>query len=250
MKTIIFKLQKGGTGATSIGLTVAVELANAGKKVLFIDADPQGNATTWLNFDSINYELSDVLQNKCKVGEAILKTSKDNLFIIPTAGIGGDLSKIKDVITNDSPFIISDLCDELQNYFDYCLIDLSPSYGNFERSCYLACNEIIPVLLLDDFSIDGLEIFTAHLEETKKKWRVNSDKMLFNRIVLNRMNKQKIIAKKILNNFESKYTDENLFVIPQDPNFEKSQLLKVFVQDLEGSKKETLQEIQRLAERV
>lgn len=247
MKTYIFKLQKGGTGATSIGLTVAVELAKAGHKTLFIDADPQGNATTWLNFNAIKYELSDILQGNAKPSDAILSTSQENLFVIPTAGIDGELSKVKDVVTNDAPFIMADICDTLQNDYEYCLIDLSPSYGNFERSCYLASDGILPVLLLDDFSIDGLEIFTNHLQETKKKWRVNNDKMQFTKIVLNKMNKQKTVSKKILNNFESKYTQENLFVIPQDPNFEKAQLLKAFIQDVDGTKAETLQEIKRLA---
>lgn len=247
MKTYIFKLQKGGTGATSIGLTVAVELAKAGNKTLFIDADPQGNATTWLNFKAIKYELSDVLQGKIKPIEAILNTAQENLFVIPTAGIGGELSKVKDLVTNDAPFIMSDICDELQNNFDYCIFDLSPSYGNFERSCYLASDEIIPVLLLDDFSIDGLEIFSEHLQETKKKWHINNNKMQFSKIALNKMNKQKTISKKLLETFEAKYKQENLFVIPQDPSFEKAQLLKVFIQDIDGTKAETLQEVKRLA---
>jgi chromosome partitioning protein len=247
MKTYIFKLQKGGTGATSIGLSVAVELAKAGHKTLFIDADPQGNATTWLNFQTIQYELSDVLQGNTKPADAILSTSQKNLFVIPTAGIDGELSKIKDVVTNDAPFIMADICDGLQNDFEYCLIDLSPSYGNFERACYLSSDEIIPVLLLDDFSIDGLEIFTNHLEETKKRWRISGDKMQFNKIVLNKMNKTKTVSKKILSSFESKYIKNCLFVIPQDPNFEKAQLLKAFIQDVDGTKAETLQELKRLS---
>ena len=48
MKTICFALQKGGVGKTSISVSVAAELAKNGKKVLLIDADPQGNASSWL----------------------------------------------------------------------------------------------------------------------------------------------------------------------------------------------------------
>lgn len=247
MKTIIFKLQKGGTGATTIGLTVAVELAKAGKKILFIDADPQGNATTWLNFDAIKYELADILQDKAKPEETILQTSQKNLYVIPTAGIGGDLGKIKDVATNDAPFIITELCESLQDNFDYCLIDLSPSFNNFERACYIASDEIIPVLLLDDFSIDGLEIFNTHLQETKKKWHISNDKMKSSKVILNKMNRQKSICKTLLKAFENKYNPDNLYVIPQDPNFEKAQIIKKFIQDVDGTKPETLQEIKRIA---
>lgn len=248
MKTYCFKMQKGGTGATTIGLSVAVELAKAGHKTLFIDGDPQGNATTWLNFESIQYELADVLQKRITAKDALQATIQTNLYVIPTAGLDGELSKVKDVITNDEPFFMTDnICETLQPYFEYCIIDISPSYGNFERSCYMASNEVIPVLLLDDFSMDGLQIFTNHLQETRKKWHIGNDKMQSNKIVLNKMNRQKTVAKTILNNFESKYTNENLFVIPLEPNFEKSQLLKAFLQDVEGTKKETLQELARIA---
>ena len=248
MKTYCFKMQKGGTGATTIGLSVAVELAKAGYKTLFIDADPQGNATTWLNFKSIEYELADILAKKIEPKAAILPTQQQNLFVIPTAGLDGELSKYKDVTTNDEPFFISDnICEPLQQFFDYCIIDISPSYGNFERSCYLASDEIIPVLLFDDFSIDGLDIFKIHLQETRQKWHVTNDKMQTTKLVLNKMNKTKTVSKSILKSFETKYTHDNLFVIPQEPNFEKAQLLKAFLQDVEGTKKETLQELQRLA---
>ena len=61
------------------------------------------------------------------------------------------------------------------------------------------------------------------------------------------MNKTKTVSKKILSSFESKYKKNCLFVIPQDPNFEKAQLLKAFIQDVDGTKDETLQEVKRLS---
>ena len=70
MKTITFALQKGGTGKTSISVSTAVQLAENGKKVLLIDADPQGNATTWLGIDTISVELADVLMKKCSYKES------------------------------------------------------------------------------------------------------------------------------------------------------------------------------------
>ena len=63
MKTYTFAIQKGGTGKTSVSVSVAVELAKFGRTIL-IDADPQGNTTDWMNLPSLQYELSDVLSDK------------------------------------------------------------------------------------------------------------------------------------------------------------------------------------------
>ena len=90
MKTITFGIQKGGTGKTSISISVASQLAIDGKKTIILDADPQGNATGWI-IKELSHELADVLFNSCQVEEAIQKTSIENLFIMPTAGLGGDL---------------------------------------------------------------------------------------------------------------------------------------------------------------
>ena len=87
MKIITVALQKGGVGKTSVAVSLAVELAKSGKTIL-IDADPQGNATTWLDIQTMQYEFADLLNGKCLLEQCVNKTSTNNLFIIPTAGIG------------------------------------------------------------------------------------------------------------------------------------------------------------------
>ncbi|WP_147612793.1 ParA family protein [Treponema pectinovorum] len=94
MKTITFALQKGGTGKTSLSVSTAVQLAESGKKGLLLDADPQGNATTWLGIDEISVELADVLMKKSPAKDAIINTQVENLSIIPTASL--DYSKTLD----------------------------------------------------------------------------------------------------------------------------------------------------------
>ena len=59
MRTYSFAIQKGGTGKTTVSVSVAVELARQGKKVVLIDGDPQGNSSSWL-LDDLEYELADV----------------------------------------------------------------------------------------------------------------------------------------------------------------------------------------------
>ena len=89
MKITTFAIQKGGTGKTSLSVSTAVELAKIGRTII-IDADPQGNTTTWLGIENLQYELSDLLTKEDYTAEDINKTIQttpvENLFIIPTAG--------------------------------------------------------------------------------------------------------------------------------------------------------------------
>jgi len=248
MKTVTFSIQKGGTGKTSISVSVAYELSKT-SRVLLIDADPQGNATTWLNLDTVKSELADVLAGKADAKDAICKTSVSNLFILPTAGIGGELSKIKDTLAVQSPFLFSDKLEAIAEYFDYCIIDTSPSFTTLEKQCFIASNEVIPVLLLDNFSLDGTQIFTFNLDNLRKDYRLNG-KPLFNKLILNKLNKQKTVSREMLNVFEKVYKDCNIYLIPTDPNFEKAQLTNKFIQEYAGAKSDTLQKIKEIAEAI
>ena len=90
MKSYAFALQKGGTGKTSISVSLAVELASKGKKVVYIDCDPQGNSSSWL-LNSFDHELADILYEKAQVLECVYKSDVENLYVIPTFGVGGEL---------------------------------------------------------------------------------------------------------------------------------------------------------------
>jgi len=246
MKTITFSIQKGGTGKTSISLSVAYELAKT-KKVLFIDADPQGNSTAWLNVESVKKELADLLKSKNvpefeTIDEAVLETRIPNLYLIPTASIGGDLSNVKDTMSTKSPYFFADILDKVAEYFDYCIIDTSPSFTCLEKQVFIASDEIIPVLLLDKFSSDGSSIFAENLLQLKKEYRLQ-DKPHFTKLILNKRNNQKTISKKVLTLFEEAFGNMQLFIIPTEPNFEKAQFNNKFVQELSDTKKDTIQTI-------
>lgn len=254
MKKITFSIQKGGTGKTSISVSVAVELAK-NNKVLFIDADPQGNATTWFAFDSVKYEFSDLINdvvnddNKLSPKDVLLKTQIENLFFIPTAGVGGGLSNIKDTIAGQAPFFIADILSMYEDVFDYCIIDTSPSFGVFEKMLFIASDEVIPVLHLDNFSTDGIEIFFYNLSNLKKSYRLG-DNPKFNKIVLNGLNNTKKLDKKFLAYFMEKFDTTELFVIPTDPIFGKAQATNHFIQDFQDTKKETKENIYLLASKI
>ena len=91
-KAIAFHQQKGGVGKTTLSGTIGCQSALNGYNPLLIDCDPQGNISSWFLDSTPRYELADVLQGKCFVDEAIIPLAGiENLYILPTFGIGGTL---------------------------------------------------------------------------------------------------------------------------------------------------------------
>lgn len=248
MKTITFAVQKGGTGKTSIAVSVAVELANAGKKTLLIDADPQGNATTWIDIDNINCELADILMKRNEVSEAIIPTKIDNLSIIPTASLGGNLKIYSKTLANSSPNSMKHVVRKVSG-FDYCIIDTSPAFGGLEEACLLASNEAISVLRLEDFSKDGLITFLDNIKDMQERHDCDEDDLTLNKLVLNardmRIAQQEEYFEEI-----KKSTKSNIFVVPVDQAFPKAQKYHYPIQMFDITKKQTLEVIQELAKAI
>lgn len=249
MKIITVALQKGGVGKTSVAVSLAVELAKFGKTIL-IDADPQGNATTWLDIQTMQYELADLLNGKCNLENCITQTNTKDLTIIPTAGLGGELKEYSENKAGGNQGKIKKTLREVAKSYDYCVIDTSPSFGNFERSIFYATNEIVAVLQLDEFSKDGLQIFNDRLNTfINDNMEEDDARPTFNKIVFNakddRISQQNII----LNQFKPLESHGyNLYVIPVDQAYRKAQSAHISVQDFTGTKRETLETLKKLAE--
>ena len=249
MKVTTFNLQKGGTGKTSTSTSVAVELASKGQKVVLIDADPQGNATSWLCNEetNISFELSDVLMEKCNPEDALIQTQIENLFLIPTASIGGSLRLYQKTTATEQPFAIRHLVRSLKDKFDHVIIDTAPSFGALEESCFLASDEALAVLNIDEFSKDGLVIFIDNLNKMKRRY--DSELPVINKLILNSRDKRLIQQDDIIEQIKSS-TNCELYIIPVDQAFKKAQSVHVPVQYLEGVKKETLSVISELAQKI
>ena len=250
MKTITFAIQKGGTGKTSVSVSTAVELSKLGK-TLIIDADPQGNATTWLGIENLQYELSDLLTKEDytieDINKTIQKTQVENLDIIPTAGIGGGLQNYQKYGSNDDPMAMKRLLNTIKDDYKFCIIDTSPSFGGIETACFLASHETVTVLKIDEFSADGLQIFFDNL--TKMKRRHMTDLPDLSKIVLNVRDNRLVQQDKIVQQLEflANKTNKKLYIVPVDQAFPKAQQVHVPIQNFDGVKKETLAVVKQLA---
>lgn len=247
MKTTTFALQKGGVGKTSISVSVAVSLAQT-NKVLFIDADPQGNATTWLDINEMSLELADVLTKKCLPWEAILETKVENLNIIPTASLGSDLRLYSKTQAMQQPFIFRQILKELRSEYEYIIIDTSPAFGSLEESCLLASDEAITVLNIDEFSTDGLITFHQNIESLRERY--DTEKPRMNKIVLNGRDHRLVQQADYIGKLEKELANMELFIVPIDQSFKKSQAIHYPIQSVSETKKETLAVINSLAQAI
>ena len=183
MKKISFWIAKGGTGKTTTAGNVAGQIAAKGGKVLAIDADPQGNLSSWFLKDAPPHELADVLKGTVTAMDAIVQT-RESLFLMPTFGIGGGLEQWQETKALTEPFAIDNLLDQVQG-FDLVIFDIGPGRGPIGQMVNSSVDEIIPVMLPEFFSADGLEIFDDYLDTMKRTRRARAER---GPVVVNRVN--------------------------------------------------------------
>ena len=129
-KVISVSNQKGGVGKTTTSLSLAASLGVLEKKVLLIDADPQGNATSGIGISNKDFNKSsyDVLLNRCEIQESIIETKSPNLDIIP-ANIDLVAVEIELVDIAKREYMLSKMLDKIKNNYDFIVIDCPPSLG-------------------------------------------------------------------------------------------------------------------------
>ena len=173
MQIISIINQKGGVGKTTTVINLAAGLSQLSKKILVIDLDPQGNATTGLglsNMDNSSNTIYGVLNGTKDVNEVIKKTKFENLDII-TSNV--DLSGLEVETADDSnrAFILkTKLALYLNNsggYYDYVLIDCPPSLSLLTVMALVSSNSLLVPLQTEFFALEGLTQLMKTIERIK-----------------------------------------------------------------------------------
>lgn len=156
-KIIAFANQKGGVGKTTTCINLSAYLALSGKKVLMIDMDPQGNATTGVGIEKNNETktIYNVIDGEVLAAEVVQKTVIKNLDCIPaTVDLAG--AEIDLVQMNSRESIVKHILDEIKDSYDFITIDCPPSLGLLTVNALTAADSIIIPIQCQFFALEGL----------------------------------------------------------------------------------------------
>ena len=158
MKIVAIANQKGGVGKTTTAVNLAAALAEEKSRILLIDLDPQGNATSSFGLQDLEGEsVYAALLGSASVADKILPTRLENLFVIPAdldlAGAEVEIARMKDHLTRLAQALAILRDDET---FDYILLDCPPSLGILMTNALAAADELFTPIQCEYFALEGL----------------------------------------------------------------------------------------------
>ena len=149
--------QKGGVGKTTTAINLTSYIALSGKKVLLIDADPQGNATSGIGIDKskVKGSLYNVLINQKPLSEIIIPTQVDNLSIVPSnLNLTGAEVELVGAIGRD--FRLKKALAETKDSYDFIFIDCPPSLSLLTVNALTACDSTLIPIQCEYYALEGL----------------------------------------------------------------------------------------------
>lgn len=172
--TIAVTNQKGGVGKTTTAVSVAYYLAKAGKRVLLVDLDPQGNATSGLGVDKVKLEttMSELLLQNIPAEQAIIKTEHKNLSLLPTtahlanaevemAGLQHKFTRLKTVL------------QPVSSQFDFIIIDSPPSLSLLTVNGLIAAKYVLLPVQAEFYALEGLGQLLETMKLVRKAMNTN-----------------------------------------------------------------------------
>ncbi|MEG3072349.1 MAG: ParA family protein [Peptococcaceae bacterium] len=168
-KTIAIANQKGGVAKTTTAVNLGAWLSVMGQKVLLIDTDPQGNATTGvgINKETVKYCMYDVMINKIPITEVILPSAVDNLVVLPaTIELAGAEIELVDVAARE--YVLKKALAVVKESYDFVFIDCPPSLGLLTINALTAADSLLIPIQCEYYALEGLGLLLNTFQQVQQ----------------------------------------------------------------------------------
>ena len=168
-KVIAVVNQKGGVGKTTTAVNVSAALAKKGKKVLLIDSDPQGNATSGVGLDkNVEKSIYDVIVNDVEIEETIVQSDIKNLSVCPSnINLAGAEIELVAMMSREQR--LKEKLETIQNKFHYIIIDCPPSLGLLTVNAFTAADSLLIPIQCEYYALEGVGQLMNTINIVKKQ---------------------------------------------------------------------------------
>ncbi len=173
-RIIAISNQKGGVGKSTTAINLSACLAELDKKVLLIDMDPQGNATSGLGVEKNeeNYSVYDFILGECSFEDCLEKTAFDKLDMI-ASNASLATAEIEMIGREDKEYSLSRRMDEVRDKYDYVIIDCPPSLSVLTLNALCAADGVIIPIQCEYYALEGLSQILKTVDLVKERLNPN-----------------------------------------------------------------------------